>query len=246
MIQFFHVTKRFPTGQMALEDVNFSIDKGEFVFLTGPSGAGKTTLLKLIFREEVASGGQILVNGRNVGSLPRGKIPFLRRSIGVVFQDFRLIDRKTVFENVAFLPRILGLDATRQRRLAFEALRRVGLSHRMSAFPRELSGGEKQRVAIARALINEPEILIADEPTGNLDPDLSRDIVRLFLDIHLRGTTVIFATHDREMIRRVGRRVLTLSLGRLTDDKQLAGSETFVPMPQPEPPPAAEPSGEPA
>ena len=219
MIQFFHVSKRFPSGQSALDNVTLEIDRGEFCFLTGASGAGKTTLLKLIFREEIPSAGQILVNRRNVSSIPQRKIPYLRRTIGVVFQDFRLIERKTIFENVSFLPRILGLDASRQKRVAFEALRRVGLSHRMSSFPRQLSGGEKQRVAIARSLINEPEILIADEPTGNLDPDLAQEIVKLFLEIHLRGTTVIFATHDRALIESVGHRVLNLAHGRLVDDR---------------------------
>ena len=219
MIQFFGVSKRFPTGQSALDGINLEIARGEFCFITGASGAGKTTLLKLIFREDVPSSGQILVNGRNVSLIPRGKIPFLRRTIGVVFQDFRLIERKTIFENVAFLPRILGLDHGRQKRVAFEALRRVGLSHRMASFPSQLSGGEKQRVAIARALINEPEILIADEPTGNLDDDLSQEIVRLFLDIHLRGTTVLFATHDRALIESVGHRVLTLAHGKVVDDR---------------------------
>ena len=219
MIQFFGVSRRFPTGQSALDGISLEIARGEFCFITGASGAGKTTLLKLIFREDVPSAGQILVNGRNVSLIPRSKIPFLRRTIGVVFQDFRLIERKTIFENVAFLPRILGLDHGRQKRVAFEALRRVGLSHRMASFPSQLSGGEKQRVAIARALINEPEILIADEPTGNLDEDLSQEIVRLFLDIHLRGTPVLFATHDRALIESVGHRVLTLSHGRLVDDR---------------------------
>jgi cell division transport system ATP-binding protein len=231
MIQLFHVSKRFPTGQVALEDVTFHVDKGQFCFLTGSSGAGKTTLLRLIFREEVPSEGQILVNGRNVAAIPKSKIPFLRRTIGVVFQDFRLIERKTVFENVAYLPRILGLDGGRQKRMAFEALRRVGLAHRLAAFPRQLSGGEQQRVAIARALIAEPEILIADEPTGNLDPELSREIVSLFVDINRRGTTVIYATHDHATIRRIGKRVLTLSQGRLVDDRTLEPGEPAPPEP---------------
>ena len=219
MIQFFHVSKRYPSGQLGLEDVSFEIARGQFVFLTGPSGAGKTTLLKLIFREEVPTQGQIVVNGRNVSSLPRGKIPYLRRTIGVVFQDFRLIPRRTVFENISYLPRILGLPRERQRRLAYETLRRVGLAHRMNAFPLELSGGEKQRVALARALINEPEILLADEPTGNLDPDLAREIYELLIEVNVRGTTVLVATHDRETIRRLHRRVLTLERGRLTGDE---------------------------
>jgi cell division transport system ATP-binding protein len=199
------------------------------VFLTGASGAGKTTFLKLIYCEEVPSEGNILVNGRNVSHLPRHKIPYLRRTIGVVFQSFRLIQRKTVFENVAYLPRILGLDAKSQKKLAYETLRQVGLAHRMNAFPRQLSGGEQQRVAVARALINQPEILLADEPTGNLDPELSEEILRLFLDINLRGTTVIFATHDRELIARVGRRVLTLEASRLVEDRNLPGELPYDP-----------------
>jgi cell division transport system ATP-binding protein len=225
LIQFFHVSKRYPGGQTALDQVSFEIARGQFVFLTGASGAGKTTLLRLIFREETPDDGQILVNGRNVASIPPHKIPYLRRTIGVVFQDFRLIARKTVFENVTYLPRVLGRDLKQQKQVAYQALRRVGLAHRMSAFPLELSGGEQQRVAIARALVNEPEILIADEPTGNLDPDLAREILRLFLEVNLRGTTVLLATHDRDTIQRVGRRVLTLDRGRLVSDHELAGTE---------------------
>lgn len=223
MIHFFHVSKRFTSGQFGLEDVSFDVARGELVFLTGASGAGKSTLLKLIFREEVPSQGQILVNGRNVATIPRSKIPYLRRSIGVVFQDFKLIPRKTIFENVSYLPRILGLGLAERKRLAYQTLKRVGLAHRMSSFPVELSGGEKQRVAIARALINEPEILLADEPTGNLDPDLAREIMELLLEINRRGTTVILATHDRDLIRLVGRRVLTLAHGRITQDQTLEG-----------------------
>jgi len=226
LIQFFHVSKRYPGGQSALEDVTFDIPRGQFVFLTGASGAGKTTLLRLIFREEVPTSGQILVNGRNVSSIPQSKIPYLRRTIGVVFQDFRLISRKTVFENVTHLPRLLGVDLQGQKKLAYHALRRVGLAHRLNAFPPELSGGEQQRVAIARALINEPEILIADEPTGNLDPDLSREILRLFLEVNLRGTTVILATHDRDMIQRIGRRVITLDRGTVGLDQELVGTDS--------------------
>jgi cell division transport system ATP-binding protein len=225
LIQFFHVSKQYPGGQAALDDVTFDIARGQFVFLTGASGAGKTTLLRMIFREEVPSAGQILVNGRNVSSIPRGKIPYLRRTIGVVFQDFRLIPRKTIFENVTYLPRVLGVGVQEQKKAAYQALRRVGLAHRLNAFPPELSGGEQQRVAIARALINEPDILIADEPTGNLDPDLSWEILRLFLEVNLRGTTVILATHDRDTIQRVGRRVITLDRGRVIADQELAGTD---------------------
>ncbi len=222
MIQFFKVSKGFPGGQRALQEVSFEISRGEFVFLTGPSGAGKTTLLKLIYREIEPSAGSILVNGRNVAAIPRRKIPFLRRSIGVVFQDFRLISRKTIFENVNFLPRILGMSLGEQKRLGYEAVRRVGLAHRLSAFPPQLSAGEKQRVAIARALINDPEILIADEPTGNLDPDLSEEIFRLFLDIHRKGTTVLVATHERAIVESFGHRVLELDGGRLSEDRRPA------------------------
>jgi cell division transport system ATP-binding protein len=215
MIHFYRVSKHYPGGQRALDEVSFEIERGEFVFLTGPSGAGKTTLLRLIFRQEVPTAGQILVNGRNVASLPRRKIPFLRRTMGVVFQDFRLIPRKTVFENVSYLPRVLGLDRQRQKRLAYDTLRRVGLAHRMKAFPLELSGGEQQRVAIARALVNQPEILVADEPTGNLDPEMAREIFELFLEINRRGTTVLIATHDARVLERLDKRVLALRGGRL-------------------------------
>ena len=218
MIHFYRVSKHYPGGQRALDEVTFQIERGEFSFLTGPSGAGKSTLLRLIFRQEIPTGGQILVNGRNVASLPRRKIPFLRRTMGVVFQDFRLIPRKTVFENVSYLPRVLGLDRGRQKRLAYETLRRVGLSHRMKSFPLELSGGEQQRVAIARALVNQPEILVADEPTGNLDPEMAREIFELFLEINRRGTTVLVATHDARLIERLDKRVLSLRGGRLVED----------------------------
>jgi cell division transport system ATP-binding protein len=230
MISFYNVTKQYPGGQSALHEVSFDIRRGELAFLTGPSGAGKSTLLRLIFREEVPTAGQIVVHGRNVGSIPRRKIPFLRRTIGVVFQDFRLIPRKTVFENVSYLPRILGLERQRQRKLAYETLRRVGLAHRMNSFPLELSGGEQQRVAIARALINEPEILIADEPTGNLDAGLATDIFRLFREIHLRGTTLLIATHDADRIRDTPhQRLLRLEGGRLVDDQRDATSEGVAP-----------------
>ena len=225
MIELSKVTKIYPGGQVGLRDVDLLIEKGQLVFLTGPSGAGKTTLLKLIYREEVVSSGYILVNGRNVSSLPANKVPFLRRTIGVVFQSFRLIPRKTVFENIAYLPRLMGHSAAEQRQQAYETLRRVSLAHRMNAFPRQLSGGEQQRVAIARALINQPDILLADEPTGNLDPELSEEILRLFLEINLQGTTIVFATHDRELIRRVGRRVLTLEDGQLARDERLPAGD---------------------
>ena len=215
MIQAFHVYKQYDRESMALTDVTLSVGKGEFCFLTGPSGAGKTTFLKLVFREELPSQGQILVGGRNVTAIPDGQIPELRRSIGVVFQDFKLLKRKTILENVAFVLRILGVPLREQKRRAFAALKAVGLHHKMHAYPLQLTGGEQQRVAIARALMNEPMLLLADEPTGNLDPDMALEIMRLFLEVNARGTTVLVATHDREMIQRMGKRVISLEKGRV-------------------------------
>lgn len=206
-----------------MRDVSFAIDPGEFVFLRGASGAGKTTLLRLVYRDVEPTSGQVVVNGRNVSSIPSKKIPYLRRTIGVVFQDFRLIPRRTVLENVSYLPRILGMAPQERKKLAYQTLRRVGLAHRMSAFPMQLSGGEQQRVAIARALINRPEILIADEPTGNLDPDLSWEIMRLFVEINRKGTTVLVATHEPSFAEAVGGRILVLGRGRLVEDRRIEG-----------------------
>jgi cell division transport system ATP-binding protein len=216
------VSKWFPDQTRALTDVSLEIQRGEFTFVTGPSGAGKTTLLSLIYGAMVPSSGTVLVNGRNVGALPQRKVPYLRRTIGVVFQDSRLIRRKTALENVAYLPRILGLPSREQRRLAQDALARVGLSHRLNAFPEQLSGGEQQRVAIARAVVNRPSVLLADEPTGNLDPDLSREIFALFAEVNRGGTTVLVATHDHSILRTVGGRVLQLRDGRLAGDGPFA------------------------
>ena len=216
MIQAFHVYKQYDRDSSALSDITVHIPKGEFCFLTGPSGAGKTTFLKLVFREELPSQGQILVGGRNITAIPEGQIPELRRSIGVVFQDFKLLKRKTILENVAFVLRILSVPAKEQRRRAFAALKSVGLHHKMHVYPLQLSGGEQQRVAIARALINEPMLLLADEPTGNLDPDMAAEIMALFQDVNSRGTTVLVATHDREMIQRMSKRVIALDHGRVT------------------------------
>ncbi|HSE61980.1 MAG TPA: cell division ATP-binding protein FtsE [Thermoanaerobaculia bacterium] len=234
MIQLFRVCKDFGPFRHALADVSFTIDRGEFVFLTGPSGAGKSTLLKLLFREELPTSGQILVNGRNIAVLPESQVPYFRRTLGVVFQDFKLIERKTVFENLAFVQSVLGLSRAEQKRRAYQALKRVGLHHRMNSRPPELSGGEQQRTAIALAIVNEPVLLLADEPTGNLDPVLSEEIMKLFSEINIRGTTVFVATHDVELIRRMGKRVLTLEKGKLHDpgaarEPALAQEAPFLP-----------------
>jgi cell division transport system ATP-binding protein len=221
MIQLFSVSKKYGTFREALVDVTFRVAPGEFVFLTGPSGAGKSTMLRLLFLEEPPTSGQILVNGRNIGVLPHSQVPYLRRTMGVVFQDFRLIGRKTVFENISYVQNVLGLARAEQKRRAYHVLKRVGLHHQMNAYPNELSGGEQQRVAIARAIVNEPTVLLADEPTGNLDPVLAEEIMRLFVEINIRGTTVVVATHDLEMIRRMGKRALTLERRRLHDPDRL-------------------------
>ena len=217
MIQLFRVSKEYSRYRHALTDVSCTIGRGEFVFLTGPSGAGKSTFLKLLFREEPPTSGQIVVNGRNIGVLPASQVPYFRRTVGVVFQDFKLIPRKSVFENIAFVQNVMGLPRAEQKRRAYHVLKRVGLHHQMNAYPDELSGGEQQRVAIARAIVNEPTLLLADEPTGNLDPVLSEEIMRLFAEINIRGTTVLVATHDFELIRRMGKRVLSLDRGRLRE-----------------------------
>jgi cell division transport system ATP-binding protein len=217
MIRLYSVSKKYPGDVAALRDVSLEIQRGEFVFVTGPSGAGKTTLLRLLLRQELPSSGQIIVNGRNVGALPLGKVPDLRRSIGVVFQDFKLIARKTALENVAYVLNVAGLSRSEQRKQAYNALRSVGLNHRLNTLPPVLSGGEQQRVAIARAVVNEPVLLLADEPTGNLDPDLAVEIMRLFREINARGTTVVVATHDRDLIRRMQRRTVLLDQGTLVD-----------------------------
>jgi cell division transport system ATP-binding protein len=217
MIRLYGVTKRYEGGVTALDGVDLEVARGEFVFLTGPSGAGKTSLLRLLLRQELPSDGQILVNGRNVGALPASKVPDLRRYVGVVFQDFKLIARKTALDNVAYVLNVAGHSRSEQRRLAYNALRSVGLNHRINTLPRILSGGEQQRVAVARAVVNEPELLLADEPTGNLDPDLAVDIMRLFREINARGTTVLVATHDRELIQRMQRRTVVLKDGRVVD-----------------------------
>jgi len=219
MIHFYHVTKQFDRYSTALHDVTFHIEKGEFVFLTGASGAGKSTLLKLILRQIRPTEGQVVVNGRNLNAMKRSALPFFRREIGMVFQDFKLIDRMTVFENLSFILTVLNVPPKEHKKKAYQALRIVSLHHKLNAYPPQLSGGEQQRVAIARALINDPMVLIADEPTGNLDPDLSHDIMQIFSEANLRGSTVLVATHDRDLIRESGRRSINLAHGRVDEEK---------------------------
>jgi len=218
MIRFYHVDKVYRGEQHALRDMTLVIPPRQFCFVTGPSGAGKSTLLKLAIRELKPSAGQILVNGRNLSEVAERHMPHFRRRVGVVFQDFRLIPTRTVYENVSLVLRIQGIPAKERKRRAFEALRWVGLQGRMASFPEQLSGGEQQRVAIARALINQPVILLADEPTGNLDPELAREILTLFREVNAAGTTVVVATHDRHLIQEFGGRTVILDKGRLVDD----------------------------
>ena len=218
MIQMYHVFKQYPPNIHALVDVTLFVEKGEFVFLTGHSGAGKSTLLRLVTRAEVPSTGQILVAGRNVLALNQSKIPFFRRQIGVVFQDIKLISRKTIFENIAFILSVMGVPFQEQKKRVYQILKLVGLHHRMNALPHQLSGGEQQRVAIARALINHPPLLIADEPTGNLDEEMSWDVMTLFDKLNMKGTTVVMATHNRQIVEMMKKRIVHIEKGRVVDD----------------------------
>ncbi|HQA59932.1 MAG TPA: cell division ATP-binding protein FtsE [Tepidanaerobacteraceae bacterium] len=214
------VTKVYPGGQIALKDINLKICKGEFVFIVGPSGAGKSTLIKLIFREEVPTKGQIFFAGKNITRLMHREVPHLRRRIGIVFQDFRLLPEKTVYENVAFAMEVVEAHTREIRKRVPLVLERVGLLHKAKAKPSELSGGEQQRVALARALVNNPDILVADEPTGNLDPETAWDIMGLLDDINKRGTTIIVASHAKELVDSMKKRVIQLENGSLVRDEE--------------------------
>jgi cell division transport system ATP-binding protein len=218
VIQLFHVTKEYPGDGPALLDVSLAVEKGEFVFLTGPSGAGKSTLLRLVFCEEPASSGQLLLFGKNVAKIRAAAVPFVRRNIGVVFQDFKLLSHRTVAENVALPLEVRGLGEREIRRKVALLLRSVGLEHRADKFPPSLSGGEQQRVAVARALAPDPALLLADEPTGNLDPERTLEVMELLRAANARGTTVVVATHDRSLLERYKRRVVVLERGRLVSD----------------------------
>ncbi|OGW58572.1 MAG: cell division ATP-binding protein FtsE [Nitrospirae bacterium RBG_16_43_8] len=218
MIHFSNVTK-FYERQAALKNITFSIEKGEMVFMTGPSGAGKSTLLKIIYLSEKPDEGSVTIAEWDLSKLKESRIPFLRRNIGVVFQDFRLLDNRDVFDNVAIALRIRGMLDSEIQDWVMEVLKMVNLRHKADSFPRALSGGEQQRVVIARAIVGEPTIFLADEPTGNLDPDTAAGITRLFKEINARGTTVVIATHNRELYRNTGRKVFRIDGGNMVGEE---------------------------
>ena len=221
MIEFKNVTKIYSDGGVkAVDNVSFKIEKGEFVFLVGPSGAGKSTLTELIIKEELPTEGEITVCGFNLNELPKNKIPYLRRSIGMIFQDFRLLPNKTVYENVAFAMQVTGAQSREIRRSVPNVLAMVGLSGKAKMRPGQLSGGEQQRVSIARALVNKPPVIIADEPTGNLDPETAAEIMQLLEDVNKRGTTMLVATHAKEFVDNMQKRVLAVEHGVLVRDEE--------------------------
>lgn len=220
MIQMYHASKVYSNGVRALDNINVNIEKGEFVFLMGPSGAGKSTFMKLIFREELPTTGQVIIDGRNIERLGNSKIPFLRRGIGIVFQDFKLLKNKTAFDNVAFALRVIGIKGEQLVTMTNNALEQVGLLHKKNSYPDELSGGEQQRICIARAIVNEPAILLTDEPTGNLDHEISMQIMNMFLDINRRGTTIIIATHNNFIVDKLKKRVIMLENGKIVDEQE--------------------------
>ena len=220
MIEFKNVSKVYKTGTVGVKNANFTIDKGEFVFLVGASGSGKSTLVKLILKEEDATEGKILINRKDITHLKQSRVPYLRRSMGVVFQDFRLLPDKTVYDNVAFAMYIVNATPKHIRRQVPMLLSLVGLSNKAKVYPHELSGGEQQRVALARALVNNPSMIIADEPTGNLDPETAWEIMSLLNDINLRGTTVVVATHAKDIVDYMKKRVIKLESGLIISDKK--------------------------
>ncbi|HEX2418949.1 MAG TPA: cell division ATP-binding protein FtsE [Micromonosporaceae bacterium] len=221
MIRLEHVTKVYPkAARPSLNDVSVEIEKGDFVFFIGPSGAGKSTIIKLLLREVAPTKGKVYLNGRDVGSLSRWRVPMFRRSIGCVFQDFRLLPNRTAAENVAFALEVIGKSQTVARRVVPEVLELVGLGGKEHRYPHELSGGEQQRVAVARAFVNRPLVLLADEPTGNLDPDTSIEIMRLLDRINRTGTTVVMVTHDSNIVNQMRRRVIEVDHGRMVRDQQ--------------------------
>ena len=214
------VSKVYPGGSVALQDVNVHIEPGEFVFVVGPSGAGKSTFIKMLFREVLPTTGSIFVNGMDILALSPKEIPFMRRQLGIIFQDYRLLPDRTVFENVAFAMQVIEAPHRKIRRQVNNVLDLVGLRHRSNAYPNELSGGEQQRIAIARAIVNDPVFVIADEPTGNLEPETSWDIMEIFKEINATGTTIVMATHDKEVVDAMGKRVIAIEKGRIVRDEK--------------------------
>lgn len=223
MIKLVNIGKEYKSGVRALSDINLHIHKGEFVYIVGESGAGKSTLVKLLLKEEKPTSGEMFINDVNVTNVSNRRIPYIRRNLGVVFQDFRLLHNKTVYENIAFAMEILGADPKEIRRRVPVVLNRVDLSRKASSFPEQLSGGEQQRVSIARSIVNNPPILLADEPTGNLDPDNALEIMKILNDINARGTTVIMATHAKEIVDNLRRRVIQLKDGVVVRDQKRGG-----------------------
>jgi cell division transport system ATP-binding protein len=221
MIELYGICKQYQKPHWALSDISLLVEKGDFWFVTGPSGAGKTTLLKIIFRQILPTRGQIIIDGRNILKIPDHKIYSIRRTMGIVFQDFRLLFHKKVFDNVAIVLQILGVAQKELRKRVLKALRMVNLHHKMWDYPSHLSYGEQQRVAIARAIVNNPKIILADEPTGNLDTELAFEIMSLFKTINEQGSTVLICTHDRELIRHFGQKILFLHRGKLLRKEEL-------------------------
>lgn len=223
MIEMFDVWKTYPNGVYALKGINIKINKGEFVYVVGPSGAGKSTFIKLMYREEKPSKGQIFINGYNIERLKESKIPYVRRNIGVVFQDYRLLPNLNIYENVAFAMEVTEATKKVIKKRVPEVLELVGLKNKMTSFPNQLSGGEQQRVAIARALVNNPSVIIADEPTGNLDQDTSWGIMDLFEKINFSGTTIVMATHNKEIVNSMKKRVIVIADGQIARDEKQGG-----------------------
>ena len=223
MIEIKNLTKTYEKSSRALKNVNITIEDGEFVFVTGRSGSGKSTLMKILLKEVEPTSGRVIVNDMDLGKMPRSYVPKYRRRLGVVFQDFRLLKDKTVYENVAFAQRVIGVSSRRIRESVPQMLKMVGLSSKYKSFPRQLSGGEQQRVAIARALINKPEVLLADEPTGNLDPQKAMETMRLLDEINRQGTTVIVVTHSRDLVNTMQKRVITIEKGVVVSDEEESG-----------------------
>lgn len=219
MIEMHDIWKTYPDGTTALQGVNVVIDRNEFVYVVGPSGAGKSTFMKLIYREEVPTKGQISVNGFNIGKLKQRKIPYVRRNIGVVFQDYKLLPKLSAYDNIAFAMEVIEMPRRTIKRRTTEVLELVGLKHKASSLPAQLSGGEQQRVAIARAIVNNPAVIVADEPTGNLDPETSWGIMKLLEEINFRGTTIVMATHNKDIVNSMRKRVIAIERGTIVRDE---------------------------